>query len=73
MLRCRDVSERGSAYLEGDLRFWERAQVTAHVLMCRHCRAYVAQLKKVVALLHGLPAQPEPEAEDLVLKTLRSS
>lgn len=51
MLSCRDLSETATDYLEGNLTLRQRASVKFHLLMCKHCRAYVDQLAKTVALL----------------------
>lgn len=51
MLSCRELSETATDYLEGNLTLRQRASVKFHLLMCKHCRAYVDQLAKTVALL----------------------
>ncbi|MHA6296829.1 anti-sigma factor family protein [Devosia sp. CAU 1758] len=51
MLSCRELSETATDYLEGTLTLRQRVGVRMHLLMCKHCRAYVDQLAKTVALL----------------------
>ena len=51
MLSCRELSETATDYLEGTLSLRQRASVKMHLLMCKHCRAYIDQLAKTVALL----------------------
>ena len=65
MLSCRELSETATNYLEGTLTLRQRTGVKMHLLMCKHCRAYVDQLAKTVALLkssqaeHSI-AEPDP-------------
>lgn len=62
MLSCRELSETATDYLEGTLSLRQRASVKMHLLMCKHCRAYVDQLAKTVALLKtGQAERSEPD------------
>jgi predicted anti-sigma-YlaC factor YlaD len=60
MLSCKELTELATAYLEGDLTWRERTGVQVHLWMCRHCRIYVDQMRKVIGLLRRLPAEPVP-------------
>lgn len=72
MLSCREVTELVSDYLEGDLPRRERLRVQVHILMCRYCRRYLSQMRKVVGILRGLPAEPAPpEVLDKLLPQFR--
>ena len=51
MLTCKELSERATDYLESALSPTQLAGVKMHLLMCKHCRAYVDQLAKTVKLL----------------------
>ena len=66
MLTCRDMSERASEFLDGELPFTTRLGFRMHLLMCRHCRRYVEQLSRVVGALRGLAA-PAPQAPPTTL------
>ncbi|WP_316356437.1 zf-HC2 domain-containing protein [Devosia sp.] len=62
MLSCRELSETATDYLEGTLTLRQRAGVKMHLLMCQHCRAYIDQLAKTVALLKsGQAERAEPD------------
>lgn len=60
MLSCKELTELATDYLEGDLRWRDRLRVQAHLWMCRHCRKYLDQMRKVIGLLRRLPAEPAP-------------
>lgn len=61
MLTCKELTEIVTEYLEGRLSFGQRVQFHMHVGMCRHCRAYLRQMKITVRTLGKLPAEPMPE------------
>jgi anti-sigma factor RsiW len=58
MVTCKQVTEIVTAYAEGELRLMDRVRFLLHIGMCRHCRAYVRQLKATARALGKLP---EPE------------
>jgi predicted anti-sigma-YlaC factor YlaD len=60
MLTCRELTEIATDYLEKDLPWRERLAVHVHLWMCRHCRRYLDQMRKVIALLQRLPREPVP-------------
>lgn len=47
MLKCREVSEQMSDYLDGESGRWRRLEVAIHILMCGHCRRFFRQLRLV--------------------------
>ncbi len=54
MLKCHDVVEQSSNYIDGELGFWNRWQIRLHLFMCVHCRRMIRQLtltKKVAAII----------------------
>lgn len=61
MLTCREITEVLTAYLEKRMTLMERAQVRLHLSMCKHCRAYVEQMRITLELTGSLPAEPMPE------------
>lgn len=60
MLTCQQLTELVTEYLEGRMSFWRRAQFQMHLGMCRHCRAYVHQMKTTVRTLGSLPRTEMP-------------
>jgi glutaredoxin 3 len=51
MLSCKELSEKASDYLDGELSPWSRVQIRLHVFMCNHCRRYMHQLRLAVDAL----------------------
>ena len=60
MVSCIELSELTTDYLEEDLPWRERLRVQVHLWMCRHCRRYLDQMRKVIGLLRRLPTEPVP-------------
>lgn len=60
MYTCRHATEHASEYLDGTL-----PRVTGlrlHLLICRNCRRYLAQIRSVRNLLSGLTGAPPSDA-----------
>lgn len=60
MLTCQQLTELVTEYVEGRMSFWRRAQVQMHLGMCRHCRAYLHQMRATVRTLGKLPQEQMP-------------
>lgn len=68
MLRCQDVSEMATDYMEDALPLRQRLAMRAHLLICSMCRAYMDQLRKTSRLLGlGRLPPPSPETEEALL------
>ena len=66
MLNCKEISERASEFIDGNLPWYERLEVRLHLMMCRFCREYVRQMALVVRSLRRLgkfepAAEPDPD------------
>lgn len=64
VLRCRDVTERASALLEGDLPWRERMAMRLHLAICGMCRTYMDQMRKTRGLLARRPLAPLAQSEE---------
>jgi hypothetical protein len=75
MLSCRDVGQKASDYLDGRLSWWTRIKVRLHILMCRHCRRYLVQLRLVIRALRlaGKREQAARESEEATVRLLLRS
>lgn len=68
MLKCREVSEQMSDYLDEETGRWRRVEVAIHLLMCGHCRRFFRQLRLVSRLVQvsaagtGRPAEEKTRA-----------
>ncbi len=45
MLTCKQAVDLTSTSLEAPLPRWQRWQLRLHLLMCRHCRRYLKQMR----------------------------
>ena len=58
MLTCQELTDLVTDYLEGRQSLMQRLRFELHLGMCRHCRAYLRQMKHTIRTLGKLP---EPE------------
>jgi anti-sigma factor RsiW len=71
-LACRELVELVTAYLEGTLAADERARFEAHLAACRHCRAYLEQMRLTLKALGRLTEEDvAPDAEAALLRAFR--
>jgi len=60
-MTCKRIEELLSAYLEGELRAAERAEVEGHLAGCRECAELAALMKEEMAAAASFPeAEPSP-------------
>jgi len=52
---CKQIAERASGYLDGDLGALEWARFRVHTMACSICNEYVRQIGITVHLLESLP------------------
>lgn len=45
MLSCKDVTERASDLIDGNLSTWDALQMRLHLAMCKGCDAFIGQLR----------------------------
>jgi hypothetical protein len=67
MLTCKQITELVTDYGEGHLCLQDRLRFQLHLVMCRHCRAYVRQLETTTQALGKLP---EPEVPPQLMDDL---
>jgi anti-sigma factor RsiW len=60
-MRCREVVELMTAYLDGALSAADRARFEQHISGCDGCRAYLAQLRTAGMLMGRVADEPMPE------------
>jgi glutaredoxin 3 len=75
MLSCKELSEKASDYLDGELSPWGRMQIRLHMFLCEHCRRYLRQMRLAVdalALAAGSD-KGEDAGEDRILRALSLS
>ena len=60
-MRCDDVRERLSAFLDAALDPRERAEVERHILACAACRGALGRLERLSRALNGVTAPAVPD------------
>ncbi len=62
MLSCKEVTRKIASDELAEAGWWERLAVRLHLLWCRHCRRYVAQLRAIGAAARNLwgPLSQDP-------------
>ena len=60
-MECQQIQERLSAYLEGSLPPAEKALIEQHLKPCQRCQEALADLRKTIEVVQGLP-EVEPPA-----------
>jgi anti-sigma factor RsiW len=62
MLRCQDVAEQASDYVDRTLTWHRRGAIWLHLMLCDACRRYVRQMRATVVLLRTM-GEPRLDAE----------
>jgi hypothetical protein len=63
MLKCREISHLVATDELATGTWLKRLEVRFHLLMCRHCSRYAAQLKKLGVAVRSLWARPVTDEE----------
>lgn len=63
MLSCREVAANAGAIIQGEGPWHRRLSVRVHLLMCEHCRRFIAQYRRVTRLVTQVEA---PASDDEV-------
>ena len=62
MLSCREIVNHADQLLEDDLSLSDRIAIKFHLLLCRHCRRYIKQLRwlvKAIPFMHNRATEAE--------------
>ena len=79
MLTCKEVSTSISSDRLERSGWWHRLEVRMHLLICRYCRRYAAQIRTVNAATRGLLESTASDCESVeklegsILASLRES
>ncbi len=72
-MKCREVVELMTDYLEGALSAIDRHRFEEHIAGCDGCRAYLDQLRVTLSEVHRLADEPIPEhLQEQLLEAFRS-
>jgi len=73
MLNCQQITELVTDYVEGRLSLGDRLRFRMHVGMCKHCKAYLRQMRVTVEAVGKLPDEPMPaDVRDELLRRFRT-
>lgn len=71
MLSCKDLSQKASDYLDGELPLRTRMQIRLHTFFCDNCRRYLHQMRLAVsALALAAGSEDDDRAGDRILHLL---
>ena len=72
VLKCRDMAELATPYLEGALPLRLRIAAWYHLRLCDACRRYIDQVRRTIRFLGSGPPPPPPSNEQEILASLGS-
>ena len=58
MLKCRDVAEHGSHFIDRNIPWYRLPGWYLHLFLCGNCRRFLRHLHTTVRVVRGLPRQP---------------
>lgn len=71
MLKCRDVAEQGSHFLDRNIPWYKLPGWYLHLFICGNCRRFVRQLRTAIKVAAGLPRKPaKPETVATIMESL---
>ena len=70
MLKCRDMTELVTRYLDNALPPRARVAARLHLFLCDPCRRYVEQMRRTIRFLSDGPSPPPPAREEQILERL---
>lgn len=72
-MECRDIREKLSAYIDGEISSQEKARIDEHLKACRKCKGAFADLKKALHYVQNLEEiEPPPWLTGKVMALVRS-
>ncbi len=74
MLKCKEVAEQASAYIDGEMGLLQGLRFRLHLAMCVHCRRFVDQFQKGIEMIRRLPGESVTRQQlDQVGRRIRQS
>lgn len=64
MMSCKEVTERASALIDGELGAWETIQMRVHLMMCKGCDRFIKQMRITQDLIQSAGMQKTADATD---------
>ena len=57
MLKCRDITELSSNYVDGEVSFLKHLSIWWHLFLCEHCRRYMRYFRLAVNVTESVNMQ----------------
>ena len=70
MLSCKEVAERASALIDGELGAWDVLQMRLHLAMCKGCERFIGQMRLTRDLTEAEALAPVGEADGLRIEAI---
>ena len=72
-IRCHQIVELVTDYLEGALDEADRTRFEMHIIVCRGCENYLEQMRRTADVVGDAPGdEPDPEQMEELLEAFRS-
>jgi hypothetical protein len=73
VLKCRDMAELATPFLEGALSPRMRLAAWLHLRLCGACRRYIDQVRRTIRFLSSGPPPPPPQNLQEIMALLESA
>jgi hypothetical protein len=73
VLKCRELAELVTPYLEDALPLRARLAARLHLFLCAACRRYVEQMRLTIRFLGSRSPPSSPESENKIMELLEGS
>ena len=70
MLKCRDMAELATRYLDGGLPLGSRLAARWHLWLCVPCQTYMDQVRRTIRVLTDGPPPPPPAREAEIVESV---
>lgn len=71
MLKCRDIAEHGSHFVDRNIPWYKLPGWYLHLFICGNCRRFIRHLRATIKVAAGLPRQSAaPETVSSVMGAL---
>ncbi|PKP70682.1 MAG: anti-sigma factor [Alphaproteobacteria bacterium HGW-Alphaproteobacteria-4] len=73
MLSCKEVAQRASAMIDGELGAWDTLQMRMHMAMCKGCERFIGQMRITRDLTEAVDEAEElHDVDDLRISAILS-
>ncbi len=74
MLKCKDIAEQASAYIDGEMGFFQGLNYRIHLTMCKHCQSFSSNFQAGINMIKALPKEKiDQDRIDAVHRRIKDS